>query len=95
VADPTWARRTAAGWTLAVHVQPGAERSAVSGPHGDRLKIRLAARAVEGRANEALLALVAERLGIPKSRVALARGAQSRAKALAIAGDCDPAKLLA
>jgi uncharacterized protein (TIGR00251 family) len=90
-----WARRTAAGWTLAVHVQPGARRSEVVGLHGERLKVRIAAPALEGRANEALVAFIAGRLGIARSRVAVAKGAGARDKVLAIAGDCDAAALLA
>ena len=95
MAEAVWARRTAAGWTLTVHAQPGAKRSEVTGLHGDRLKIRIAAPALDGRANEALTAFVAERLGIPKNRVTVAKGAQSREKLLVVAGDCDPTVLLA
>jgi uncharacterized protein len=80
VAEPVWARRTADGWTLAVHVQPGAKRSAVAGLHGERLKLRIAAPALDGRANDAL--------------VAVAKGAQSREKLLVVSGECDPAVLL-
>ncbi len=94
MAEPVWARRTADGWTLAIHVQPGAKRSAVTGLHGERLKVRIAAPALEGRANDALVAFVAETLGIAKSRVAVAKGAQSREKLLVVAGDCDPAMML-
>jgi len=94
VAEAAWARRTAAGWTLAVHAQPGAKRSAVTGLHGDRLKIRIAAPALDGRANDALTVFIAERLGIPRSRVTLTRGAQSRQKLLVVAGECDPTVLL-
>ncbi len=94
MADAGWARRTLEGWRLALHVQPGAKRTEAAGLHGDRLKIRIAAPALDGRANEALVAFVAEHLGIPKSRVTLAQGAQSRAKVLAVAGDCDPSRLL-
>jgi uncharacterized protein (TIGR00251 family) len=94
VAEAVWARRTADGWTLAVHVQPGAKRSEVAGLHGDRLKIRIAAPALDGRANEALVAFVAETLGIAKSRITIAKGAQSREKLLVFAGNCDPTVLL-
>jgi hypothetical protein len=88
-----WCRRTAGGWTLVVHVQPGARRAAVAGPHGERLKIRIAAPALDGRANDALVAFVAERLGIPKARVAIVKGERSRDKLVAVTGDCDPARL--
>jgi len=88
VAEPAWARRGADGWTLAVHVQPGAKRSAVAGMHGSRLKIRIAAPALDGRANDALISFVAERLGIPRGRISVLRGAQSREKLIAVAGNC-------
>jgi uncharacterized protein (TIGR00251 family) len=93
VADPGWARRAANGWTLAVRVQPGAKRSGVAGLHGDRLKIRIAAPALDGRANEALLVFVADRLGLPRRNVSLVSGDRSRDKLIAIAGECEPARL--
>jgi uncharacterized protein len=96
VADAApWARRTAEGWTLALHVQPGAKRSGVAGLHGERLKLRIAVPALDGRANEALVAFVAERLGVPKARVAVVRGERSRDKLMAVSGECDPSQLLA
>jgi uncharacterized protein (TIGR00251 family) len=95
VADAGWAKRTADGWALALHVQPGAKRSGIAGLHGERLKLRIAAPALDGRANEALVAFVAERLGVPRARVAVARGERSRDKLVAVAGDCEPSRLLA
>jgi len=93
-AEPAgWCRRTAGGWTLAVHVQPGARRSEVAGRHGDRLKIRIAAPALDGRANDALVAFIADRLRVPKARIALVKGERSREKLLAVSGDCDPSRL--
>ena len=94
MAEAGWARRTADGWALAVHVQPGAKRSGVVGLHGDRLKIRIAAPALDGRANEALVALVADTLGVPKRSVCVAAGERSRDKVVAVGADCDPARLL-
>lgn len=92
-AEPSWARRTAGGWTLAIHVQPGAKRSEVAGLHGDRLKVRIAAPALDGRANEALVAFVAEALGVPKRNVRIAAGERSRDKVVDVAVDCDPGRL--
>jgi hypothetical protein len=89
-----WCRRTTGGWTFAVHVQPGARRSEVAGRHGDRLKIRIAAPALDGRANDALVAFIADRLRVPKARIALVKGERSREKLLAVSGDCDPARLV-
>jgi uncharacterized protein (TIGR00251 family) len=88
-----WCRRTRGGWTFAIHVQPGARSSEVAGLHGDRLKVRIAAPAIDGRANDALVEFVAERLGVPKTRVAVVKGERARAKLVAVSGDCDPARL--
>ena len=77
-----------------MHVQPGARRSEVAGLHGDRLKIRIAAPALDGRANEALVAFIAGALGLSKARVAVVKGERSREKVLAVSGDCDPARLV-
>jgi uncharacterized protein (TIGR00251 family) len=66
----------------------------VAGLHGDRLKIRIAAPALDGRANEALVALVAEALGVPKRSVRVAAGERSRDKLITVGADCDPARLL-
>lgn len=69
---------------LEVHVQPGAKSTEAVGMHGDRLKVRLAAPPVDGKANDALLAFVAESLGVPKSAVTLLRGQTSRQKTVGI-----------
>jgi hypothetical protein len=92
--EPAWCRRTAAGWTLDVHVRPGARRSGIAGLHGSRLKIRVAAPALDGRANAALAAFIAGELGLAKSQVAVVKGERSRDKVLAVTGDCDPLRLL-
>ena len=71
---------------LHVHVQPGAGRSAVVGRHGESLKIRVAAPPVEGRANDAAVALVAEALEVDSRDVELVSGARSRVKRFRIRG---------
>jgi len=94
-AGTPWLARTHAGWTIEVHVQPGAKRTAVAGVHGERLKIRIAAPPIEGRANAAIVAFIAEQLGVPRAQVSVARGERSRDKLIAVAApDCDPASLL-
>jgi uncharacterized protein (TIGR00251 family) len=80
---------------LAVHAQPGAKRTEVAGLHGDALKVRVAAPALEDRANEALIAYLAERFGVPKRDVNLVGGAKSREKRFEVRGSrIDPASLL-
>jgi hypothetical protein len=75
---------TCQGYNLLVHVVPGASRTEVAGLHGDRLKIKVAAPPEKGAANEALLAFLAKRLGLPRKSLQLAGGAGSRAKTVAI-----------
>src|SRR5687768_8335774 len=90
-----WYRRAADGaLELRVHAQPGARRTEVLGLHGDALKIRVAAPALEDRANEALAEFLAARLGVPRRNVALLSGARSRAKRFAIAGATLPPEAL-
>ena len=69
-----------------LHVQPGAARTAVVGRHGDALKVAVAAPADKGRANEAVLGLLAEALDVPRRAVALVGGATSRAKRVEVRG---------
>lgn len=85
-AAPGFARPAQGGVLLSVRVQPGAARSEVAGVHGDALRLRIAAPPVEGRANEAARALLADRLGVPRSAVVLARGTTSRHKLFFVRG---------
>jgi len=79
-------RATADGCTLAVRVHPGARRNGVTGVHGDAVKIALTTPPVDGRANEALIAYLADALRLPKASVTLVTGATSRSKLLRITG---------
>ena len=71
---------------LELHVQPGAPRSEFAGRHGDRIKVRLAAPAVEGKANEALVEFLAAYFDVPKRNVRIAAGHKSRRKRVVIEG---------
>lgn len=93
--NPSWCRRDAQGWLLAIHAQPGARKSGIAGLHGDALKVKLAAPPVEGRANEELLRYLSDALGVPKSAVLIERGETSRRKWVRVTrADIDPARLL-
>lgn len=76
---------------LAVHVQPRASRNAVLGWHGEgpdlALKIALTASPVDGAANAALTAFLAEYFGLKRSQVRLLHGDSSRHKLLELTGD--------
>lgn len=71
--------------TVAVRVTPRARRNAIT-LEGDTLRVWLTAPPVDGAANAALLALLAERLGVPKRAVTLVRGETAREKVVAIEG---------
>jgi len=71
---------------ITVKVHPRAKRSRVAGKLGETYKLDLAAPPVDGKANEACVRLVAERLGVPASRVRIVTGQTSRTKVLEIEG---------
>jgi uncharacterized protein len=65
---------------LKLHIQPGSSRDEMAGWDGDTLRVRLRARAVEGKANRALLEFLADRLGLRPRQVELIKGERSREK---------------
>ena len=73
--------------TLELHVQPGAKRTEVTGMHGERIKIRLAAPPADGRANAALIEFLAEAFGVARRDVTILSGMKSRDKRVLIEGD--------
>jgi len=79
-------RDVANGCILSARIHPGARRNAVAGVHADELKISLTTPPVDGRANEALIAFLAEALRLPKARVSLLTGHTNRSKTLHITG---------
>ena len=80
----TWLQVRREGLSLTLHIQPGARKTEVAGPHGDALKIRLAAPPVDGKANAALIEFLADRLGVAKSTVVLKSGQASRRKVVEV-----------
>lgn len=87
----TWYRQQADGLVLTLHVQPGAKKTQVIGPHGDALKIKLAAPPIEGRANDALRRFIADTFDVPLRNVEFKQGEQSRHKVLVVRGSArDP-----
>ena len=81
-----YAKDIADGCILAVRLQPAARKNAVTGVHADAVKIALTAPPVDGKANEALIAFLAEALHLPRARIAIVSGLTSRAKQLRITG---------
>ena len=91
MSDPAfsaWRREDGDDLVLMLHVQPGAKRTEVAGIHGEgaaaRLKVRLAAPPVEGKANAELLRFLASVFGVPRRAVQLLRGESSRQKTVRV-----------
>src|SRR5262245_13299682 len=80
------ARFAAGVLTLRLHVQPGARATGWAGRHGEALKLRLAAPAVEGKANAACIRFLAEAADVPRHAVQITQGELSREKVVTIQG---------
>ena len=80
-------------WWLAVSVVPNAKRTGADGLHDGALRVRLAAPPVDGKANDTLVAWLADELGLPRRRVTLVRGQTARRKWLEL--DAPEAQILA
>ena len=72
--------------TLRVHIVPNAKQNKVVGEHGDAIKIKLRAPALEGKANAALRSFLAEELKVSEPSILLERGQKSREKIIHIEG---------
>ena len=79
-------RRDGTDLILDVRVQPRASRSEIAGLHGERLRVRLQAPPVDGKANAALVEFVAGLFGIPRARVTIEHGLAGRDKRLRLQG---------
>ena len=77
-------------WRL--RVSPGATRSGVIGRYGDGWKVRVTAQPEDGRANDALVRLLAETLVVPRDAVRLVSGHGGRDKIVELA-TADPAEI--
>jgi uncharacterized protein len=71
---------------LKLRVSPGARRPGIGGRHGDAWKVRVAAPPEDGRANDAVLELLARTLDVPRARLALVSGHASRDKIVVLDG---------
>ena len=91
VCTPAWAKPLPENcWQILVYVQPGAKKSEVAGEMEGRLRFRIAAQAVDNKANKALTTFVAKLLGVRPNRVSLENGETSRKKTLKILDLSEP-----
>lgn len=80
----SWFRWEDGDLVLRVRVQPRAAKNELAGLHGDRLKLRLTAPPIDGKANAAATAFLAELCGVPPSQVVIITGAGAREKTFRI-----------
>jgi len=71
---------------LLIRVSPGARRTELVGRHGEAWKVRVAAPPERGRANDAVLKLLAERLRLPLAELTVVSGASARDKVVELRG---------
>jgi len=71
---------------IPIRVVPSASRSEIVGLEGDTLKVRVAAPPVKGKANRALVKLLAKALGVSSSQVEIVRGHKARRKTVQVRG---------
>jgi uncharacterized protein (TIGR00251 family) len=79
-------REDSSGVRFDVRVQPRASADEITGLHDGALRVRLMSPPVDGAANEALVAFLADRLGVSRRQVRIVAGFTSRRKTLEIAG---------
>jgi len=77
---------TTASTRLRLRVSPGAGRAQIVGRHGDAWKVRVTAAPEQGRANEAVLRLIADALVLPRDAVVLVSGHGGRDKIVELTG---------
>ena len=79
----TWLSKTKNSFRIAVQVSPNARKSEIASA-GDVLRIRLQAKPVDGKANEALIQFIAKKLRIPRKNIVISHGLSSKRKLLEV-----------
>jgi uncharacterized protein len=93
IGDPVFLRRSDTGVTVELRAQPRARRSTLACSQQGTLKAAVTAPAEDGKANRAVIELLADEWRLPKSAFEVLRGTTARAKTVRIAGE--PASLAA
>ena len=90
MSDPSFLRRNMNGVTIELRVQPRARRTALEAA-GEGLKASVTAPPEDGKANDAVIALLADEWRLPKSLFTVIKGAAARNKTVSVTGE--PANL--
>lgn len=79
-------REHADGVLLSVRVQPGSRKEGIQGLHGNQLKVAVHAPPEKGKANDALIDVLADELGLKKNQLSLFQGATNQNKVVLLTG---------
>ena len=82
-----WCSALPGGVRLAVQITPNAKKTEVIGVLDDALKLKLQAKPIEGKANEALVRYLAEVLAVPRNAVTITHGHTARRKLVEVRSD--------
>lgn len=74
------------GITICVKVRPRSSSRGIEGVQGDNVKVRLTSPPVDNAANEQLIEVLSEELGVRKSSISIIKGLSSRQKVIEIKG---------
>ena len=83
---PVWYVVRGADLLLRLRIQPRASKEGIEGVREGRLRVRVSSPPVDGAANEALLRILADVIGVPRRSIALTRGVKSRDKDVIVQG---------
>jgi uncharacterized protein len=74
------------GVTLNIYVQAGASKTGFAGIYNGRLKLKVAAKAIDGEANQAVCDLIANSFSLARGKISIIRGASAREKTVQVEG---------
>lgn len=72
--------------TLQIRAVPNGKRAEIVGRYGDAWKVRVTAAPEKGRANQELVKLLSQKLGLPRDAIEVVRGQSTRDKVVAVRG---------
>jgi len=82
-----WAQKTKDGYVIKIHVVPNSSKTMIVGEHGDRLKIKIKAPPVDGKANEEIIEFLCYTLGLKLNQAELVSGSTSKSKNILLKTD--------
>jgi hypothetical protein len=84
--NPLRVTELSGGVRFSVHVQPRSKKPGVGGVHGDALKVRVSAAPVDGKANDAVIEMLAQSFGVATAKVRIVGGFGARRKVIEVDG---------